>query len=113
MSDLNIPIVRHEDSHGLLREQGQPDLIAYRPEPWRFTRLARILGAAKALAAQQMGADATRLISEAMVSIADYKGDFWIIWRGSKYRPEFDRIANSALLIEGENDIEFYVDPDC
>jgi hypothetical protein len=86
MSDLNIPIERHEELHGNLRETGQPDLIAHRPEPWRFTRLVRVLGATKALATQQIGPDAAQAITEAMLSIADYKGDFHIIWRQSKHK---------------------------
>ena len=112
MSDLNIPIERHEELHGILREAGQPDLIAHRPEPWRFTRLARVLGATKALATQQIGAGAAQAITEAMMSMADYKGDFHIIWRQSKHNEAFDAIAARALLIEGESDLEFYVDPD-
>jgi hypothetical protein len=112
MSDLNIPIERYEELHGILRERGQPDLIAHRPEPWRLTRLARVLGAMRALATQQIGPEAAQAITESMMSIADYKGDFHIVWRQSKHNEAFDDIATRALQIEGENDLECFVDPD-
>jgi hypothetical protein len=60
MATEHIPIEPLEEGFpvGLVRQEGPerlPDLIAHRPDPWRFLRLARIVGAAKAIADLELG----------------------------------------------------------
>ncbi|MEJ0061360.1 MAG: hypothetical protein WDM79_18135 [Terricaulis sp.] len=106
MTDASIP-VDPKGQFGTIRLIGQPDLIAHRPESWRFFRLTRIIGAAKAIATQELGADTAHALVAAMSWISDLKGDFTVGWHPSKHRPEFNAIVTRALSIEGETDIEF------
>jgi len=58
MSDANIAVHLSEGGNvGTVRDPGQPELVAHRPEAWRFLRLARVLGAAKAIAQAELGSE--------------------------------------------------------
>ena len=112
MSDDDLRVELSESGLlGTLRDKGQPDLVAHRPEAWRFLRLARIVGGAKTIAFQDFGQEASLRIIEAMESISDIKGEFRVNWRASKYRSEFDDITKRALAVEKEDDYESYVEP--
>lgn len=112
MSDRELRIELSEGGLlGTVRDTGQPDLVAHLPEAWRFLRLARIVGASKTIAFQDIGFDGSLRIVEAMESISDLKGEFRVTWRGSKHRPEFDEIMRRALAVEREDDYDSYVDP--
>jgi hypothetical protein len=100
--------VRQETSPG----QNLPDLIAHRPEPWRFLRLARIVGAAKAIADRELGHEQAEVLVNAMVSISDFKGDFGVIWRRSSHQERFEDIVDQALASQGEEEILHDIDPD-
>lgn len=110
MNEYNIPILLDEHGiSGLVRQEGLPgdsfpDLIAHRPEPWRFWRLARIVGAAKAIADGKLGSDSAKSLVRAMVSVSDYKGDFGVIWRRDGYNEDYEAILNRALVLEGEEE---------
>src|SRR5262245_32957168 len=109
MSKTSIPIeLSEEGMTGTVSERGQPDLVAHRPEPWRFMRLARIIGAAKAIARDELGVEGGSAMVEAMRWISDLKGDFTVGWNATKHRPEFNAILTRALATEGETDIEFH-----
>jgi hypothetical protein len=108
-----IPIELSENGFmGTVREDGQPDLVAHRPEAWRFMRLARVVGAAKAIAQQELGSEASLSIVEAMIWISDLKGDFTVCWHPTRHRPEYNAILTRALATERETDIEFQMGDD-
>ncbi|WP_447725894.1 hypothetical protein [Sphingomonas koreensis] len=95
---------------GIVRQEGfpgesLPDLIAHRPEPWRFLRLARIVGAAKGIAHSELGQQEAKLLINSMVSISDYKGDFGVIWRLPKHNETFELVVDRALSSMGELEI--------
>ena len=113
MSEDDLRVELSEEGHlGTVRDKGQPDLVAHRPEGWRFLRLARIIGGAKTIAFQRHGRDVSLRLVEAMEVISDLKGEFRVNWRASKYRAEFDDILKEALVVEREDDYESYVDPE-
>jgi hypothetical protein len=87
-----------------------PDLIAHRPEPWRFLRLARVVGAAKAIADRTLGEDEAKVLISAMVSVSDYKGDFGVVWRRSMYQERFEVVLNQALVSQGEEEFLHEID---
>jgi hypothetical protein len=96
---------------GIIRSLGHgpiawplPDLLAHRPDAWRFFRLAGIVGAAKALASEG-GADAPRRLAAALASIEDCKGDFTAVWRTKEDMDEFGPLIDRALAVEGEDEI--------
>ncbi|MGB3845850.1 MAG: hypothetical protein WA940_08275 [Sphingopyxis sp.] len=93
-------------------EEGLPDLVAHRPEPWRFLRLARVVGAANYIAREELGSDEAKAMISAMVSISDYEGDFGVIWKQSAHKPAFESIVNRALISEGEDEIHHVTDAD-
>lgn len=110
MKSDQIPI--ELDAHGfsgLVRQDGfpgeaLPDLIAHRPEAWRFLRLARIVGAANAIADQELGKQEAKALISAMVSISDYKGDFGVIWRLPTANKGYENIVDRALRSMGEDE---------
>jgi hypothetical protein len=112
----HIPIELDERRFaGLVRQeafpgQGLPDLIAHRPEPWRFLRLARIVGAAKAIADLSLGQGKGDALIKAMISIEDYKGDFAVNWRASIYEKQYEAIVEGALASQGEDEIVHVID---
>jgi hypothetical protein len=82
-----------------------PDLVAHRPEAWRFERLARILQIAQSTADRERGQGEGAAMIAAMLSFADYKGDFTAIWDRARHRPAFEAIVTRALTAEGEDEI--------
>jgi hypothetical protein len=97
----------HEDdvSWGVVRRSGWPTMIAVRPEPWRFQRLAGVLDATRTIADTRLGVgEGDRLIA-AMIEISDAKGDFSVGWNSALCRPEYEGIVDEALAREGEDDI--------
>jgi len=114
----HIPIELDERRFaGLVRQeafpgQGLPDLIAHRPEPWRFLRLARIVGAAKVIADLSLGEGKGDALLKAIVSIEDYKGDFGVNWRGSIHEKQFEAILEKDLASQGEDEIVHVIDSD-
>ncbi|NML04916.1 hypothetical protein [Sphingomonas sp. G-3-2-10] len=118
MTTDHIPIELDEDGFsGTVRQEGfpgesLPDLIAHRPEPWRFLRLARVVGAARSIARDELGPDEAKAMINAMASICDYKGDFGVIWRDSGHKPVFEGVLNRALASEGEDEILHEIESD-
>lgn len=106
------PPIELEDHgfYGRVRQGGEagrrlPDLIAHRPERWRFNRLADVVEQARALAAGQLGeADAARMI-DAMEYICDAKGDFTVIWRRECHQREYESFITRVLDDMGEDEI--------
>ena len=90
---------------GVIRCAMSPDLIAWRAEPWRFMRLMRVLGAAKAIAEAQLGSGRGQDLFEAIHSISDLKGDFTVVWKDRGRRLGYERIVDSALALEDESEI--------
>ena len=100
---------------GLVRQdaylgQGLPDLIAHRPEPWRFLRLARILGAAKVIADISLGQGKGDALIKAIISIRDYKGDLGVDWRASLHEKQYEAIVDRALASQGEDEIHHMIE---
>lgn len=96
---------------GIIRRLGNeneaacfPDLIAHRPEAWRFFRLATLLGAAKALT-NERHAGSGRDLEAALASLEDCKGDFTAVWRTRDALEQFGRFVDRALESEGEDEI--------
>jgi hypothetical protein len=102
----HIPIELQDGGFSKLLRQGGaaprrlPDLLARRPEPDRFLRLVRIVGAARAIAASN--ADA---VLDGIAAISDFKGDFTVTWRTNGHRPGYEQILDRAIASEGEVDV--------
>lgn len=45
-----------------------------------------------------------------MASVADYKGDFTVVWHRSAHSPRFERIVDRALASEDEDEILHEID---
>lgn len=95
---------------GTIRQGGPPgqrlpDLVAHRPEEWRFVRLANIVVAARRLAELELGASGAVLMIDAIESIADFKGDFTVCWRQDGYKKSYEPYLNRALAEEDEDEI--------
>ena len=90
---------------GVIRCELSPDLIAYRPEAFRFMRLSRILGAAKAIAEAELGTSTGEELATSIVSIGDYKGDFFVVWKIGVSRALYEPIIDRALHLENETEI--------
>ncbi|MDF7776336.1 hypothetical protein P1X14_13860 [Sphingomonas sp. AOB5] len=73
-------------------------------------RLARIVALAKETATAALGANAADAMIDALVSVADYKGDFAILWRGSAHRQAYEEIVTRAVASEGEEEVVHEID---
>lgn len=82
-----------------------PDLIAHRPEKWRFERLAAVLTKAGTAAEGSLGPDAAARMLDGMKSFSDFKGDFLVEWRPGHHDPALETILATALAEEGESEI--------
>ncbi len=82
-----------------------PDLIAHRPEKWRFERLAAILTKAVEAAENSLSQDAAARMLDGMQSFSDFKGDFLVEWRPGHHEPAFETLINAVLLEWGESEI--------
>ena len=91
-----------EDCVGCVKCQWSPELCAYEPEPWRFMRLSRVLGAAKAIAHIKLGEGAKDDLQEAIFCISDCEGEFHVTWKDPVRRSRYEQILEEALLIENE-----------
>ncbi|MGF7151914.1 hypothetical protein FHS96_005582 [Sphingomonas zeicaulis] len=103
----HIPIEADPDGlGGVVKQEGgegsMPDLVAYRPEPWRFLRLARVVGVAKYIAANELGLEEATAMINAMVQISDYKGTLGVVWRGTSHNSAFESVLSRAWASEGE-----------
>jgi hypothetical protein len=87
-------------------------LIAFRPEAWRFLRLAEISGAAKAIAEAELGPGSAAALLASMAAISDYKGDFSVYWKETDARPIYERIVDRALAIERETEVLHFDEAD-
>jgi hypothetical protein len=82
-----------------------PDLIAHRPEKWRFERLTAILTSAVAAVEQRLGPDAAARMLDGIGAFSDFKGDFLVEWRPEAHDPTFEPFIADALAEEGESEI--------
>jgi hypothetical protein len=103
--DHAIPI-EVDGSYGIIRSETGPDLIAGRPEPYRFERLLLVLGAATAIAETEFGPGARKDMYDSIISMSDAKGDFSVNWKDQAHLDRYAQSVNSALLLWGEDDIE-------
>jgi hypothetical protein len=82
-----------------------PDLVAYRPEAWRFLRMSRLYGVALGIvSASGNEADVTEF-AQAVVRIEDWKGDLVAKWRSQADIDKFSSAFDRAVLSEHEEEI--------
>ncbi|WP_069309918.1 hypothetical protein [Porphyrobacter sp. LM 6] len=82
-----------------------PDLIAHRPEKWRFERMTAVLTSAVIAVEQRLGPDAAARMLDGIGSFSDLKGDFLVEWRPGAHDPKFEPFLATALAEEGEDEI--------
>ncbi len=80
-----------------------PFLLAYRPQVSRFLRLCRILGATRALVSKETGLQGLNQLNNALIALADQKGDFTAIWHKEHHRDMFNEALGQALSLEDED----------
>lgn len=107
--DLPIELEDH-GFYGRVRQGGEPghrlpDLIAHRPERWRFNLLADVTEQARALAANQLGEAQAAQMIDAIEYICDAKGDFTVLWRREGHRQDYETFVTRALHEMGEDEI--------
>ena len=85
--------------------QRMPDLIAHRPENWRFARLSDLVSSARRAAEKDFGQERSLLLVDAIKSICDAKGDFTVTWRSDCHLKDYEKIIDRALLALGEEEI--------
>jgi hypothetical protein len=103
---LTIEVSQDGVSTAILNSSDMPKLAAHRPEARRLFRLARIFGAAKALSRSRLGPDGPQMLSIALASLEDYKGDFLATWHASRNQDAFEQIIAEAMTLEGEDPVE-------
>ena len=82
-----------------------PDLVAYRPEAWRFLRLSRLYGVA--LGIVSAGGNETDAVefAQALTRIEDWKGDLVARWRSQADIDKFSSAFDKAVLLEHEEEM--------
>ena len=103
--EFSIEPYEDDESWGVVRNPGWPIMIATRPEPWRFQRLAGILDNARTIANTRLGPGEGDRLMAAMIEISDAKGEFSVGWKSAVCRPEYEGIVDEALARECEDDI--------
>lgn len=101
------PIEPYQDdeSWGVVKNEGWPDLVACRPERWRFQRLADVLGAAQEIAEARLGVGEGARLIDAMREISDAKGDFSVQWTTAKRKADYEDIVDEAVAKQGEGEV--------
>ena len=82
-----------------------PDLVAFRPEAWRFLRLSRLFGVACGIVFAREGEADAAEFARAVVRIEDWKGDLTALWRSQADIDRFSNALDKAVLFEHEEEI--------
>jgi hypothetical protein len=109
MDIVDAIAIRGDGTYGMIRCESGPDLIACRPEPFRFERLLLVAGAAMAMAETELGPGSGGDLFESLNALSDAKGDFSIYWKDQAHLDRYEPLVNNALLLWGEDDVLHYV----
>ena len=74
--------------------------------------MARIVGAAQAIADRELGGHDASVLIESLLSMSDFKGDFTVIWRLPTHNEGFEKVVDRALALMGEDEVLHLLESD-